>query len=640
MHGEFLGGGEDRLVNLSVWPWMWAHALFGQPIAYNLVWLITIISSGLAMYLLVSYITDQGAAPLSGEDSGGRQGVVFTKLAIPAAPIVAGLYYMFLPFHLAHGLGHFGAMQTQWLPLAILLTLLVLRRPTTLRLAGLVIVLVVQTWTEHHYALWYALFAVLLVAWQWRRVGELLRSEKALARIVPALVLLALIVGFSYAPTIRVATSADNFLSLGEDQTVRFSADVASYVTPSAMHPVWGGAVRALLGDTAGNVAESTQYLGVIAVLLVIFFHQRIPKSTKWFWWWVIVFFGVLSLGPRLTVFGRVLPVPLPYALIDALPIFSEIRTIGRAGVMVGVALAVLLGWVVATTVRRQRITALLAAVLLFEFLVVPVAVSSAYVSPAYDRLSELGGTRVVEIPAATNYTVASQSLYASTVHGKDVVGSIALERAEDGSKQLEARSLPALRQLLYVRTGQLRERRPDFFGQDLSETLPDALIWMDASAIIVHVDSLSALQVSVIQSFLHDEGFISERHDDVLLFTQSTPPVSDGVFLSRDGRWEHVGFDPARDSVFAELPSEATTTLYNVTDQVQQAELTFTIPPEGHGNISVRHGETLVGDITAGPGEDATITIAIPPGAMELTWMNRLPSKAIIQNPQLRVTP
>jgi hypothetical protein len=36
---QFLGGGEDRLVNLAIWPWLWLDFLVGLPLAYNIVWL-------------------------------------------------------------------------------------------------------------------------------------------------------------------------------------------------------------------------------------------------------------------------------------------------------------------------------------------------------------------------------------------------------------------------------------------------------------------------------------------------------------------------------------------------------------------------------------------------------------------------
>src|SRR3989344_4532913 len=53
---EFLGGGEMRLVNLSVWPWMWAYLLFGMPVGYNVLWLLFFLLAGFGMFLFVRYV--------------------------------------------------------------------------------------------------------------------------------------------------------------------------------------------------------------------------------------------------------------------------------------------------------------------------------------------------------------------------------------------------------------------------------------------------------------------------------------------------------------------------------------------------------------------------------------------------------
>ena len=123
IYQEFLGGSEAQLVNLSVWPWMWLHLLFGQPLAYNLIYLLSFVLSGYTVFLLTTWLFRKYA---------GTTNYLVSFLA--------GLIYMFLPYHVAHGQGHFGTLQTFWLPLAIL-TLFwwfekpILKRTTALALA-------------------------------------------------------------------------------------------------------------------------------------------------------------------------------------------------------------------------------------------------------------------------------------------------------------------------------------------------------------------------------------------------------------------------------------------------------------------------------------------------------------------------
>lgn len=494
---ELFGGGEPRLVNISVWPWMPLHVMFGQPVAYNLVFLLSFILSGYFMYLLVRYLTYH-----------------------EAAAFLAGVLYMFLPYHVAHAMGHFGAMQTQWLPLAVLLLFMWTKRPSFSRTLGLALAVTLQSWSEHHYVLWLAIFGVVYAIVELR-----LPNPKFKNRIPHVLLLGVLIITFAllpWWPMVRLSTQPGNNLSLGVEQTIRFSADLFSFITPPQWQPIWGGIAHELFGrHFTGNVVEATQFLGLLPLLLLLFFRQHIPRRQKILWFTSAAVFFVISLGPRLHVFGAVLPLPLPYALFDSLPTFNAVRAVARAGVMVGLAVSVLFGWVLATQLKRTISAGIVLAVILAEFLFLPVPLQATKLSHAYDVIRQLPGKSLVEIPAATNYTVASQALYASLVHGKETVGNIALERAVGPEALQEARSLPGLRQLLFLRTkALLQDERDSVFDQNLEEALPRVLRDLDAQAIAVHIDSLSAQQWRAVRYFLEERmGWTGEKYDDIVLY-------------------------------------------------------------------------------------------------------------------------
>jgi hypothetical protein len=620
---DFFGGGEPRLINYSTLPWMPLQLMVGQPLAYNLVWLISFAASGYAMYLLVEYVV---ARSLYKEPRA-------TNYKLPAinwTAAIAGLYYMLLPYHVAHSLGHFGAMQLQWLPLAILAWLRFVARPTAWNTVGLAAVLAIQAWTEHHYILWLALFFILYSLFFRPQIQQLVTAR--LPYVASLGGLLVLFVVLPYWPTIRLAGQADSLLNLGSEQTTRFSADLLAYITPPIFRLAY-----------TGNSVESTQYLGVVALLLVLFFHAGIPRRHSLFWLTVALFFLVVSLGPRLHVLGHILPIPLPYSIVDSWPVFNAIRAVSRAGVMVGLAMAVLLGWTLATQIHRRWAGGLVAGLLLLDFMALPVAGQSVALSPAYAVIARLPGQAIVELPAATNYAISSRSLYMSRRHGKEVVGSIALERAADKAVLQETRSLPALRHLLYLRTGQLRLDRPDFFDQALPETLAETFNWLDVSAVVVQRDSLSALQSAAIHNFLADDlGLAAEEFDDVVVYpiTDAVRSRGDGVFLARDGRWENVGFDEKRGSTFAEVPVEAGVTLYNATDAAQRVQLLFKIAPESHGTmlfVSDEGTQQLLGE----GGDDVAVEVAVAPHSKKTAvFRNQLTQKVIIQDPRLVVAP
>ncbi|MBI3255370.1 MAG: hypothetical protein HYZ63_00180 [Candidatus Andersenbacteria bacterium] len=622
---EFLGGGEARLTNLSVWPWMPLKMLFGLPTAYNLVYLLSFVLSGYAMYLLASYW---------GPTETGK------SVWVQEAPaFLTGLFYMFLPYHAAHGLGHFGAMQMQWIPFIILVCLSLYRRFSWGKFVLLWILLTIQVWTEHHYALWLALLAVITVMFFRKDLLKKVswRKWQLWALMGAFLILLFVSVGLSYYPTLRLSTQSDT-LELGQGQTIRFSADLFSLVVPASFHSVWGGVFHSLFGTYfTGNIAESTQFLGFVPLLLVIFFRQHIPRAHKKYWLTVMVIFLLIALGPRLHVFGHVFSWPMPYALVDSWPVFSAVRTVARAGVMVSVAMSLLFYWVLKQNVNRRGSAIVLGVVLLLEFSFLPVPIQSAELSPIYNSVRPGVRTRIIEIPAATNYTAASRALFASQVHGKEVLGNNALERAQAAEEFDLPRAVPAVRQLLYLRTVDLRRDRSEFFAQSLPESLPDALTFFDVGEIILHTDSLSALEISAIRGFLEEDAHLTPIHiSDALLYqipdTFTVP--HDGVFLMRDKRWQAVGLDPKRGHVFGEIESGAAITLVNVTSTPVAMRIKLSLAPESPGGLRLKLGDKVIGEIK--PGGVGVYPIGALPGNTVVEFERLGPGKAIVQNPQL----
>lgn len=651
---EFFGGGKPQLVNLTVWPWMWLHVVVGQPAAYNLIWLLSFVLSGYFMYLLASFATSH-FSPFTRADvydsktqvRRSDRHVLHTSLLHEAPAFLAGLMYMFLPYHVAHAHGHFGALQTQWLPLIIFLLFIFIRRPTIWVVLLLAFAIIIQSWSEHHYALWLMIFGVLFTFFYWRDVRTFYTLTIRRAYSILLVCLLFFFVILSYLPTLRLGVGAGSSLDLGREQVVRFSADPFAYILPAGFHPLWGGISYVLFGQRfSGNEIEATQFLGLTPLLLVLFFHQRIHVRYKQFWLTVGVVFFVLSLGPRLHVLGLITMLPLPYEFLDNLPIFGIVRAIGRAGSMVGLALAVLMAAVLKTQAYRLSSTLLVGMLVLLEFLFIPFSLQAATVSSAYNLLRQMPGTAIIEIPATTNYVTASRALYATLIHGKKVVGNIALERGMDQLAVTALRSIPALRQLLFMRATDLLEERLDFFGQQLYETLPDALVYLDVGAIVVHADSLSFRQLQAVRHLLEEQlSLLPYRVDDVvlydtrILFTQHRRASlhTDGLFLARDSNWRSVATDQETGQSSALFDKPAGMTIFNVTKESLLVELTFTVD-EGSAPfmVSRTRGQNVASLSTAGY---ARVTITVEPGAADFVFAPVEANTAIrLINPQLHV--
>lgn len=627
---EFFGGGEARLVNLSVWPWMPLHALFGEPLAYNISWLMSYIMSGYFMYLLIRWLIPS------------HRKLVFLGLFFSeseAGAFIAGLTYMFLPFHVAHSLGHFGAMQTQWLPLAILLTFVFIRRPTLFNSLGLTGVLIIQAWTEHHYILWYAIFALIYLMWERRLIVHLWRKGR-IAYVGLVVGLLALFVILPYWPTVRLAAVNSTRISLGAEQTIRFSTDLFAPVVPAVFHSIWGGLTSVFSNRFTGNSNETTAYLGISVLLLVVFFGQRVPRMQRNWWFFIAVLFYVISLGPRLHIMGWVIGIPLPYSLISGLPIFKAVRVVARAEVLVGLSVCVLLGWVIASQIKRASMLIFVSGLILFDLMFLPVPLQSAKLSNVYDAVRALPGRAIVEIPAATVYQVASKALYGATVHGKQVIGDIALERGSDQAIYEEVRSMPALRQLLFLRTGQIRLDRNDFFEQALPETLADVFDWYDVRAIIVNEDSLTVLQRATVDAFLREDvGLDSQAYEDAMLYRAEAEdmPEHDGVFIARDGRWEAVGYDEKRQATFAEINQGAQVTVYNANNNVSHIHLLFIIDQASLGKLTVRNGSSVY-NLAGQVDKSVSIDVILPPQSNRVVDFESSEGRVILRDPRYEV--
>jgi len=626
---EFFGASGPRLVNLSVWPWMPLYALLGLPQAYNVVWLFSFALSGYAMYLLARWLMKTHTD-------------ITDVRRLEWSALIAGLYYMLLPYHFAHSYGHFGAMQMQWLPLLVLVFLASLQRPRTWLSVVFVVLFAVQVWTEHHYALWFALFAVGTVIWFRRRIAGLWAQTAVRKQILLTAAALLVLVLPSIMPTLQLTWQGDT-IAAGTEQSTRFSADVFAYVLPAAFHPVWGAPLESLFTHRfSGNVTEATHYLGLVPLLFVMFFFQKVPRQQLKYWVAVAGSFVVLSLGARLHVMGVITWVPLPFAIFDSLPPLSAVRAVGRASVFVGLAMSVLLGWVALTQIRRWQFRGILIGLIVIEFAAWPIPATPAFLSPAYTAVRSLAGSTLIELPATTNYSAASRALYATLTHGKDVVGNAALERANEGVLITEAQSYPALRQLLHLRTTHIRERRPDFFEQDLSETLRETVYDLQSGGILVHTDSLSDLQSATVQRWLGtDLRLPSKAYGDAVLYDtrewlQRAP--GDGVFLSRDDRWLGVSYDEVTDRTLASFSERAGVTLHNITDNDRRVMMSFLIEEDSHGQIALVDSEgRLVAESAGQAGDRIQLEVLLPPGATELEWRSRLPDTVVIVNPALQ---
>lgn len=414
--------------------------------AYNLMVVLSFVAAGLGTYALVHYLT------------GSRPGA-----------FVAGLIFTFAPYHFAHLLGQLNLTSLQWIPFYIL-ALFKMWEPPRLRMAdsglrhdnalsqsaiyppqsairnpqlwwaaGAGLWLAANAYTEWIYAMFLGLFTAWFLAWKllierqgpgWR--AGLLRLA-VLGGVAGALVAPVLV------PMVQEARSATYMQSPAQD-TLFYSSDLVDAFVPSPFHPVWGGIGAAVAAHfPTRHPAERVVFAGytVLALGLLAGVAFRRRKAVL-FWGATALGTWVLSLGPVLQVWGRStftafgVTVPLPYLVLYYVPLLNIFRAPSRFMVLVMLALAVLVGFVLAGAARvRWRggarpalgwgVSAVVGALVLLEFLAIPYPMAPpGYDVPFYRQLAqEPGDFAILELPLRP---MSDYETY-QTVHGKPIIG-------------------------------------------------------------------------------------------------------------------------------------------------------------------------------------------------------------------------
>ncbi|MFO7320378.1 MAG: hypothetical protein DIU68_001480 [Chloroflexota bacterium] len=397
---------------------LWAHPLqffpawllafvMPLPAAYNLSILLSLVLNGLALYWLALYLTRGQFGPA----------------------LLAGLVYLAFPTMQGHlGAGHAGLM-VQWPVPLFLYALFRLSERFSKRRFVLTALLFVMSTFGHTLQVIYVLLPVSAL-FLFRLT--LRREWKRLARVVPALTLGAVALGLFLIPVARATLTSAAISEAGG--AVRYSADLLAAVTPSFFHPLFGQLeyTHRVLGI---NIDEGYAYAGLVAGVLALLALWKM-RAARWWAALGIVAYG-LSLGPllklldqplRLHIAGYETFLPLPGALIDALPLLNLARTPGRFNFTLALAVAVLTAFALAylwPRLGRARwpVAGILAGLMLFEYQAFwPLPTTPAFRPAAIEALAERDDIRAVFDVPWKNLVAAKQAIYLQTVHEQALV--------------------------------------------------------------------------------------------------------------------------------------------------------------------------------------------------------------------------
>ncbi len=402
-------------------------SLFGAVAGANLVIVWTFLASALGMFALARYL---GASQWGG--------------------FLSGAIFAFCPYRLARLAGHYDLLGTEWFPLFTLVLLRALRE-TSWKLALLAGLLAAMCgYTSLSYLAFLTFWTLLIVTWEvWKKPSQrwTYLGRVAATGAVATVVLLPL-----FMQTYRDLSRWSYPPYPGSD---RYAANVAAYLVP--------GPQSNLLGETLGkgfdsNLTETTVFPGYLVLLLAGFAFFR--KSNR-FWAVAAVVFFVLSLGDTLKIGSWEPGIPLPFALLEHLPLLHHLRAPSRFSILVMLSLAALAGlawsaWL--ERIRRPTLTGVftlaVSVILVAEYIAIPVPVFAAGVRPLHDFIAEdPGDFTVVEIPGVEQ--VPGHLMYHQTVHGKRIfIGTAARVPSEKSDYYF---GLHLVRPLVDLRKGRIQ---------------------------------------------------------------------------------------------------------------------------------------------------------------------------------------
>ncbi len=181
---------------------------------------------------------------------------------------------------------------------------------------------------------------------------------------------------------------------------------------------------------------------------------------TRWFWASCAAIFFALALGPVLQINGnQVRGLPMPYGLVERIPILNISRSPDRFDMPLTLCLGVLAGYGVNVLLRKwgQRLPfarrgAFLAvggiALIALELAPIPYPQRLADIAPWYHDLgNEPGDFAILDLPPQDDYWHGAFRMYNQTAHGKRIFGGY-ISREFDHPF---LRGTPGFQELTYV---------------------------------------------------------------------------------------------------------------------------------------------------------------------------------------------
>jgi|GEM_PF-1142051 len=187
-----------------------------------------------------------------------------------------------------------------------------------------------------------------------------------------------------------------DYWTVGAARTQIFSADLFGFLLPSSYNPVLGFLTRDLPYQTF-----KWTFAGIVPLALAAYAGARLRPARTWVW--LAMIFGVLMMGPVLQIAGSLTSIPLPFNLLNYIPILKSNRYPMRLNALLMLTLALAAAYALAYILSRPRWKAATLGILAFAFveqLVVPLPLTDLRVPEIFNTIrADPGDFAVLDLP-------------------------------------------------------------------------------------------------------------------------------------------------------------------------------------------------------------------------------------------------
>jgi hypothetical protein len=401
--------------------------------AYNIVYLITFFLSGFGTYLLVNDLT-------------GNRYTAF----------LSGLILAFCPYHFVKSY-QIWAASLEWMPLFAFFFLRFLRsgglKNATLS-ALMLFCASLSSWYLMAFTflfIGFSIFYYLVVNRERILSLNFIHDFSFFAGLYGLLIL-----PFAYPMIREVIFGESHMYTSLYAQFLKGSKGVVEGRTSSTFQL----GVTQLFGIRLASPLFWPGLLGYVPIFLAVYGIVKGELKEKGLWIASLILFFLFLLGPYLTIFDRVYrTIPLPWLVLDKLPIFKAIRYPHRFMAPFMMCLSVLAGSGALALSRAMAggnrqgkrnmaslMVTILSVLIMIEYFVVPVDRYEVNMSPFYSALSRdrAGEYGILEVPVMTPFT--TQYMFFQTFHRKKIVGGQIVHPKEEVIDFLK--TTPVIREL------------------------------------------------------------------------------------------------------------------------------------------------------------------------------------------------